>query len=177
MLIRRLEPSDRKDSFDCGDPQLDEFLVRYAGQNQFVLHSGVTYVAIDDVTRVVLGYLTVAAGHIMREELPTAPPLAYPAYPLPVVRLARLAVDNRVHGMGIGTALLRFGLELAVVQAGQVGCVGVVVDAKQQAVAFYERFGFSSVATVIGASAARPRLTMLFLPVHSIRAAVDHGSE
>lgn len=57
-----------------------------------------------------------------------------PAYPLPVLRLARLGVDTRAQGLGIGKALLRHVLALAVEQRGRIGGVGVVTDAKPEAV-------------------------------------------
>ena len=52
--IRLLHKADRRDEFRCGDPDLDSFFHRFAGQNQFRYHIGVTYVAVDDAT--ICGY-------------------------------------------------------------------------------------------------------------------------
>jgi GNAT superfamily N-acetyltransferase len=71
-----------------------------------------------------------------------------PSSPLPVLRLARLGVDTRAQGWGIGKFLLRHVLCLAVQQRDSIGCVGVVADAKTEAVGFYERLGFVAVQGV-----------------------------
>ena len=169
--IRRLEPSDRRDAFSCGVSTLDEFLRRYAGQNMWVRHTGVTYVAIDDESRRVLGFMTVSGSHGSRDELPGLPS-SMPAYPLPLLRVARLAVDTRVSGTGIGSALVLFACELAVAQTERVGCVGIIVDAKSDAVGFYERFGFTAMSALAGASSVRPRQTPMFLELPKVRAAL-----
>jgi GNAT superfamily N-acetyltransferase len=59
-----------------------------------------------------------------------------------VLRLARLGVDTRTQGLGIGKALLRHVLTLAVEQREHLGCVGVVTDAKPEAISFYQALGF-----------------------------------
>lgn len=169
MEIRILRASDDRSSFRSGDPDLDRFLQRYAGQNQFRHHVGTTYVAID-LGRIV-GYATVAPGHIEIDELPAATRKKLPAYPLPVLRLGRLAVDESVRGQGLGKALLRFVMQLAVRLADDYGCTGVLVDAKADAVSFYEELGFMLLEVVEGQSNARPAPTSMFLPFADIEAA------
>jgi GNAT superfamily N-acetyltransferase len=66
-------------------------------------------VAVED--RRILGFATIAAGHLEIEGLPAAPRARLPRYPLPVLRLARLAVDESAHSHGLGTELLRFVLK------------------------------------------------------------------
>ena len=102
------------------------------GQNQFRHHVGVTYVAVED--EAILGYATVAPAAIEIDLLPDALRKGLPRYPLPVLRLARLAVDSRVRGRGLGEELLRFVFGLALKLTSDYGCVGVVVDAKPDAV-------------------------------------------
>lgn len=139
--IRPLEPGDERSRFSCGQDDLDRFFVHYAGQNQFKLRLAVTYVAVVDAR--IVGFATVAASSIERASLPAARlRKRLPAYPLPVLRLARLGVDTRAQGLGIGKALLRHVLGLAVEQRDRLGCVGVVTDAKPDAVAFYHALGF-----------------------------------
>ena len=102
-LIRLLKKSDNRKDFQCGHNALDNFFKRYAGQNQFRHHIGVTYIATDN--EAILGYATVATGILEVEKLPEKKSL--PAnYPLPVLRLGRLAVDRRYHGQDIGKQLL-----------------------------------------------------------------------
>ncbi len=96
----------------------------------------------------VAGYATVAPGHIEIESLPAARRKRFPEYPLPILRLARLAVDRLFQGQGLGKQLLRFVLNLALQMAGNFGCVGVVVDAKPEAVSFYRQFGFIALDVV-----------------------------
>jgi GNAT superfamily N-acetyltransferase len=139
--IRPLREGDHRSDLSCGQPDLDRFFEHYAGQNQFKLHLSVTYVAVLDER--IVGFATVAAGSIERASLPSARlRKRLPAYPLPVLRLARLGVDHRTQGRGIGNALLGHVLSLAVDQRNSIGCVGVVTDAKPDAAAFYERLGF-----------------------------------
>lgn len=168
--IRPLQPDDDRSGFSCGQSDLDRFFEHYAGQNQFKLHLAVTYVAVVDDR--VAGFATTAAGAIERVHVPD-PRLRrrLPAYPLPVLRLARLGVDVRAQGLGIGKALLRHVLRLAVEQRDQVGCVGVVTDAKPDAVAFYESLGFAPLEGVReGALHGEP--TPMFLAIDTIAAAL-----
>ena len=86
-----------------------------------------------------------------------------PRYPVPVLRLARLAVDERAKGRGVGSILVRAILVLAQQLADDVGCVGVVVDAKHEAVPFYEKLGFLPLDVVSGELGDRPQPSTLFL--------------
>ncbi len=91
-----------------------------------------------------------------------------PVYPLPVLRLARLAVDHSARGRGLGKELLRHALRLAVHMAQDFGCLGVLVDAKPGAEAFYSDYGFIPLATLEGASDARPQPVPMFLSMSVI---------
>lgn len=168
--IRALQPDDDRSRFASGDDDLDRFLRRYAGQNQFRHHLGTTYVVVDDQAAI-LGYATVSAGSVVIDALPESTTKKLPDYPLPVLRLARLAVDSAAQGQGLGRALVRFVLELAIEMQAKVGCVGVVVDAKPDAVAFYEAHGFIALDLVEGQSAARPMPTAMFLSLKDVVAA------
>jgi predicted N-acetyltransferase YhbS len=121
----------------------------------------------------ILGFATVAPGHVEIEGLPAAARRTLPRYPLPVLRLARLAVDQSAQGQGLGAQLLRFVLQLAMRMAGDFGCAGVVVDAKRGAVEFYAKHGFLALDAVHGQSDARPRPTAMFLAMRVIQAAAQ----
>jgi GNAT superfamily N-acetyltransferase len=145
--IRPLAREDDRSEFSCGQSDLDRFFEHYAGQNQFKLHVAVTYVAV--LASRIVGFATVAASSLERASVPSARMRKrLPAYPLPVLRLARLGVDTRAQGLGIGKALLRHVLGLAVEQRDRIGCVGLVTDAKPEAVGFYQELGFVPVAGV-----------------------------
>jgi GNAT superfamily N-acetyltransferase len=166
IAIRRLRPEDERSRFASGDPDLDRFFHRFAGQNQFRHHLGVTYVAAaaDDL----LGFVTLSASAIEIDALPLARAKRLPRYPLPVLRIARLAVASHARGQGVGQALLRFALGSARRMAEEIGCVGVVVDAKPGAEVFYRRYGFEPMDTVAGALHERPEPLAMFLPLSAI---------
>lgn len=167
--VRRLREEDDRASFSSGDDDLDRFFRRYAGQNQFRSHLGTTWVAADG--RRLLGYATVSSGSLEIDRLPAAARKRLPRHPLPILRLARLAVDGASQGRGVGHLLLRAVFQLALKMADDYGCVGVVVDAKERAAAFYARFGFFELEAVEGLLSTRPQPRALFLPIDEIRAA------
>jgi len=164
--LRALAPSDDRSGFGSGNADIDRFFRRYAGQNQFRHHVGVTYVAVEGTA--ILGFATVSASHIGAKELPEATRRRLPRYPLPVLRLARLAVDQTAQGRGVGEALLRFVFGLGREMASRIGCVGVVVDVKPEAGTFYERYGFEAIETIQGNLGDRPSPTPMFLPLRKI---------
>ena len=166
VTIRRLEPGDDRDRFCSGHPDLDRFFHRFAGQNQFRHHVGVTYIAVEDDA--ILGFVTVSPSEIEIDALPADRRRRLPRYPLPTLRLARLAVAQSAQGRGIGQALLRFALTLARRMADEIGCVGVVVDAKPEAQTFYLRYGFESISAIEGVLLDRPEPTPMFLPLSAI---------
>lgn len=166
LEIRRLRPDDDRASFRSGDIELDRFFQRYAGQNQFRHHLGTTYVAVEEGA--IVGFATVAPSEIALDDLPAARRKRLPRYPLPVLRLARLASDERARGRGVGSALLRAVLTLAHQLAADYGCLGVVVDAKADAVAFYERLGFFPLEVKAGQLGQRPEPTPMFIDLGAI---------
>jgi GNAT superfamily N-acetyltransferase len=169
--IRPLRPDDDRGAFSCGQRDLDRFFQHYAGQNQFKLHLAVTYVAAAQER--LLGFATVSVGSLERKNLPSARlRKRLPAYPLPILRLARLGVDVHAQRQGVGSALLRHVLSLALEQRDALGCVGVVTDAKPEALAFYARYGFDPLEGVReGALHGGP--VPLFLPLGAVAEAQD----
>src|SRR5215470_8878250 len=107
VVIRRLEERDEVENFDCGDEPLNNYLKRHAWSNQAKSSIGVTYVAVDEgVERSVLGYFTLAMASVPREAFPKKYIRGLPPYDLPLILLARLAVDRRFGGKGMGHALI-----------------------------------------------------------------------
>ncbi len=169
--LRPLVPADDRSGFSCGQPDIDRFFEHYAGQNQFKLRLAVTYVAV--VEGSIVGFATVTASSLERASVPSARlRKRLPGYPLPVLRLARVGVDTRAQGLGIGKALLRHVLALSVEQRDRIGCVGVVTDAKPEAVTFYQGLGFEPVAGVREGLLHGAPLPM-FLAIDTIAAALD----
>jgi predicted N-acetyltransferase YhbS len=129
-------------AFDCGVPALNTYLKKYALQS-LRSQSARTYVATRGQS--VVGYYTLAAGSVRREETPARVAKGLAAHPVPVILLARLAVDVTEKGKGIGAGLLKDALLRTVQAADIIGCRAVMVHAKDDAAtAFYQRFGFES---------------------------------
>ena len=170
LLVRRLEKDDLVSQFDCGDAALDDYLRRFAWQNQQRHSVGVTYVAAEmEVPRAVIGYHTLASSSIPKSSFPgDAGHRLSPYHDVPVVLLARLAVDQRFQQRGVGRMLLRHALELSLAVREQVGCRCVIVDAYPSAVLWYRRFGFVPIG---GAPAGAPTQKM-FLDLRTVEAAL-----
>jgi len=126
----------------------------------------VTYIAVEDVA--ILGFVTASPSEIEIDALPADRRRWLPRYPLPTLRFARLAVAEYAQGRGVSRTLLRFALTLARRMADEMGCVGVVVDAKPEARTFYLRYGFESMTVIEGMLLDRPEPTPMFLPLSSI---------
>jgi predicted N-acetyltransferase YhbS len=164
--VRLLGETDDRSSFQSGDEQLDLFFRRYAGQNQFRHHIGTTYVAVESAT--ILGFSTVTVGHVEIDNLPPGLRKKLPGYPLPVLRLARLAVDRNAQGKDVGEHLMRTVFSLAIELRKKLGCVGVVVDAKAGADNYYSRYGFVELEVIEGAVEERPSPKPMFLPLSAV---------
>jgi len=172
MEIRALTRIDDRSNFRCGEPDLDRFFQKYAGQNQFRHHIGTTYIAIQSGH--ILGYATVSPAQLEIDALASSQARSLPKYPLPVLRLARLAVDQTAQGRGIGKALLRYIFGLAMSMSKDYGCVGVIVDAKGAALGFYEGFGFIPLDLLEGQSKARPGFaTTMLISIKTIQLAMQ----
>lgn len=129
-------------SFDCGAAPLNEYLQRFALLNH-QNRAARTYVSTRG--RRVVGYYALAAGAVRRDEVPARVAKGLARHPVPIILLARLAVDNAEKGRGLGRALLKDALLRAAQAADLIGCRAVLVHAKdREAQAFYRRFGFES---------------------------------
>ena len=138
--VERLVPAHDLSAFDCGKPSLNDWLKRFALLNDrsdaartYVVQSG----------GVVAGYYSLAAGSILKAQAPTRISKGLANHPIPVVLLARLAVDRTAQGAGLGAALLKDALLRIQGAADVVGIRAVLVHAiDQEARAFYARFDF-----------------------------------
>ena len=130
---------DRRD-FDCGVPALNQYLQRAARQNQDK-DVGRTYVLVESGQAQVWGYYTLSSTAIDFEEYPESAGL--PRYPIPAILLARLAVDQRRRGSGLGRDLLLHALGVARRSSEEVAAAAVIVEAVDEtAQAFYQKYGF-----------------------------------
>lgn len=168
VTIRRLEEFDEVENFDCGDAPLNSYLQRHAWTNQQKVSIGVTYVALEQAApRTVLGYFTLATSSVPRERFPKKYVRG-----LPLILLARLAVDKRFAGRGLGHALLSEALQITLRVADEVGCRCIITDAYRDKVAWYARYGFLPIE---GSAASGPQ--RMFLDVRTIRAAYERSDK
>lgn len=142
----RIEPYDKRrhsvDTFDCGEPSLDRWLIRYAGQGQR-RRTARTFVALDSENRVT-GYYTLVGSIATHQSATAAVARGTPRfYDIPVCLLARLAVDRRHRGRKLGATLMLDAFARALTGADSLGLRAIVVDAtNEQAASFYRHFGF-----------------------------------
>jgi ribosomal protein S18 acetylase RimI-like enzyme len=154
----RLEPlggEHERSLFHCGDDALDHYFQTQVTQD-IRRHIANCFVAVEAVTSHVAAYYTISAASIPLVDLPPEETKRLPRYPtVPAVRIGRLAVDQRFQGRGLGGALLADAASRTL--KADAAAFTLLVDAKnEQAVAFYQRFGFRVLAS-------QPRT--LFLPL------------
>jgi len=142
LRIEALHVGHDRRSFSCGKAALDDYLRRYARQHASTNVSR-SYVAADGDSSTIRGYYSLTMAAIHRAHLPDRHAKKFPNFPLPVARLARLAVDQRHQKQGIGELLLADALQRCLSLSLSIGMIGVIVDAKdQQAKQWYERYEF-----------------------------------
>lgn len=136
-----LEPGRHdREQFDSGEPSLDQWLRRYAGQNRR-RDTAATWV-IADTEHVVVAYASIAMTGIDRSAAPDALAKGAPD-PVPALLLGRLAVNRRYRNLGVGTALAAHVLATAVELNQKAACRAVVVTAlNTDAKTWWERLGF-----------------------------------
>jgi GNAT superfamily N-acetyltransferase len=160
ISIEQLNAGHEREGFDCGEESLNRYLLQYASQHQ-KKNIGRVYVATARNDSRVLGYYTLANGSVTFKSVPR--PKGLPReYPIPVILLARLAIDMSMQGKGLGAALIYDALKRAAEVADISAAYAVSVDAlNEQAKAFYRHYRFEE-------SLDDPM--RLFLPMRDIRA-------
>ena len=138
--IEKLRREHELDKFDCGQPDLNNWLIKYALRNQGA-SAAQTYVGLVD--GVVVGYHSLAVGQIEYAEAPERLQKGLARHPVPVMLLARLAVHKDWQGKGIGRALLRDAVLRTLQAADIAGIRALAVHAKDDnARRYYEQFDF-----------------------------------
>lgn len=136
-------------SFRCGEPTLDAYLCQQAGQHQRDGIATPHVLTDDDAPARILGYCSLAAAQLNLDNLQPADRKRLPAYPVPAVRMARLAVSADAQGHGHGRLLVGHAVNCACALRETLGVRVLLVDAKDaRAAAFYSSFGFRPVTKV-----------------------------
>lgn len=142
-VVEPLARRHHRENFDCGEPALNDYLLRQATQD---MRRGVSrvYVARERGAYYVLGYYTLSATSFSKKSLPESEASRLPHYPIPAALLGRLAVDRSCQGQNLGKYLLFDAFHRVLQAAETLAVYALVVDAKSdEARTFYEHYGFS----------------------------------
>lgn len=138
--VEKIRANHDTESFDCGKAELNRFLNRFAFANHRA-HTAQTYVVCRGLR--VVGYYSLTVGQASHENAPARIAQGIASHPIPLMILARLAVDTGEQGRGLGAALLKDVLYRSAKAADITGIRALFVHAKdEQAIAFYEHFNF-----------------------------------
>jgi GNAT superfamily N-acetyltransferase len=150
-----------RQGFTCGDVSLDTYLKQQAGQHQRDGIATTHVLADEDAPARILGYVTLAAAQMELSAMQPADRKRLPHYPVPAVRVGRLAVATSEHGQGYGQWLLGHAVNVTLRLRQQLGVRVLLVDALDAKVAeFYHAFGFRPTTT---------QALTLYLPVGNHR--------
>ncbi len=138
--VEKLSTTHRIDAFDCGQPDLNAWLVKHALQAQRA-NSSQTYVGMNQDELV--GYYSLAVGHVEHVDAPSRLIKGQARHPVPIMLLARLAVDVRFQKQGAGTSLFADAVRRTLQAAEIAGIRALAVHAKDDGVKqFYSRLDF-----------------------------------
>lgn len=140
VSIKVIQQKSILKNFDCEIDALNEFLSKYALKND-QLGIGKTFVALDHQDKIV-GYFTLATVQVAYQEIPDDYRGKLPKYPIPALRIARLAVHKELKEKGIGKWLLAQAFVKIIQVADVTGIYFIIVDAKESSKSFYEHYGF-----------------------------------
>ena len=151
-----------RSSFNCGKPDLDDWMKTKAGQQERANNTR-TFLAVDGLK--VIGYYATTTYRLGLDEVAEMYGVGKRTYPIPAVLLARLAVDTNFQGCGIGSKLLLHALSQIAKASRHVGFEVVVVHAiDRDAVTFYAQRGFTQF---------EDHDLHLFMPVKNLLATFD----
>jgi GNAT superfamily N-acetyltransferase len=140
--IEALGPEHERAAFSCGVDALDQYLRRFARQHA---RTNVSRTFVATIGRQIHGFYSLSMAGIRKDNIPPDARLRFPNFPLPVARLARLAVALPHQKQGLGELLLADALHRCLRLSMEIGMVGVIVDAKDEhARRWYERYEFQS---------------------------------
>ena len=129
-------------AFDCGDPDLNRYLQKFARQNHESGGAKCFIAAPSDKPARIVGFYTLSPASIECSRTPAIAKKGLTRYDVPVFRLGRLAIDKPVQGQGLGGALLLRAADRCIRVAQDVGGVALIIDAKtDRAARWYESFG------------------------------------
>ncbi len=145
MLILPLNNGHDRKGFDCGDVELNRWFSTVARQHKEKRISSTFVAASDEASTEVLGYYAISLTELINTALPEHHQRKLP-FRVPVFRLGRLATARIHQGKGVGEFMLFDALDRVTRIGNEIGGVGLVVNAKPSAIAFYQQYGFEQMA-------------------------------
>ncbi|MGC2031140.1 MAG: GNAT family N-acetyltransferase [Steroidobacteraceae bacterium] len=129
--------------FDCGVEALNKYLKHLAAQHRTKGIATTFVVVHSEEPAKILGYYSLSAAALLFDQLLDADRKGLPTYPIPAVRIGRLAAAVSARGRGIGELLLQNAIKRVLLSRSTLGVYAVVVEAKDaSAEAFYRKYGF-----------------------------------
>ena len=144
LRVEELDPKRHdRSAFDCGVEPLNRYLKALAVQHR-TKGIATSFVLVDsDQPARILGYYSLSAASLDFERLGDSDRKGLPTYPIPAVRIGRLASSASARGMGLGELLLQNAIKRVLQARNTLGVYAVVVEAKDaSAEAFYRKYGF-----------------------------------
>jgi len=160
LKITNLENNHDKKSFSCGHSMLDNYIQRQAKQD-IKRDLSACFVLVDEECYLVVGYYTLSANSISREDFPIniSKKLPKSYQDLPTILQGRLAIDEKFKGRGYGELILLDALNRCVEISKNLGTLAVVVDPiDSNAKMFYSKYGFILI----------PGTGKMFIPIKTI---------
>lgn len=144
LVVEQLKPRlHDRDGFACGEPTLDTYLRQQAAQHH---RDGIstTHVLVNDAERSrILGYYSLSAAQLLLTDLQETDRKRLPSYPVPAIRMGRLAIAVSAQGQGLGDYLLAHAVARCLGLREQLGVRVLLVDAlHEKAARFYRAYGF-----------------------------------
>lgn len=128
--------------FNCNSEKLNEFIYKYASQNDKKNFSKTFVLKTNDE---IIGFYTLSCSCIIQEGLNIKINRSLPKYPIPSIKIARLAIDIKYQKQGYGKILLDYCFAKIIKTSVNIGVYCIEIDAKESATGFYEHYGFTCI--------------------------------
>lgn len=162
LRLELLDAHHDRETFVCGNGALDRYLREQAGQDSRRGLARIFVAVAVDQPALILGFFTLSATSVMRDDLSAEVAKGLPRYPIPAALIGRFAIHKDYARQGLGRALLGEAVRKIATASATVAIMVVVVDPIDAAArAFYRTLGFRDFRTIEGRTfLAMPRVEL-----------------